>query len=426
MHSLRLLSLGLVGAGLVGLGLTDSKVLNRMPVGVQLSAQTDAQLSAQTSAQTFAQTNAQTNAQAPAESSQPEQVPLRRVDVAADPALTATLGQDDRLWAGAGDRAALLSAIDYSLDYLQTPAAAEAYQKYRIREFSLSRVQRSLARFRQLVATARSPEALQAQVMQEFEFYQSVGTDGQGLVHFTGYFEPIHRASRVPTDEFRYPLYRLPADFKQWPTPHPTRTQLEGTDGLPTSALRGLEIAWLPNRLEAYLVQVQGSARLQLTDGSTMSVGYAGRTDYPYISIGRELVEAGKIPEAELTLDQVVAYFQQHPAELDQYLPRNNRFVFFKETTGTPATGSLRVPVTAGRSIATDKNLMPPGALALIWANLPDRTVPINRFVLDQDTGGAIRGAGRVDLFVGTGEAAGRQAGGINDDGRLFYLLMRE
>jgi membrane-bound lytic murein transglycosylase A len=354
-------------------------------------------------------------------------VPLRLVN----PESVSPMGPDDRLWASPSDRAALIAAIDHSLTYLQTEAAAEAYRAYPLADFSLERVQRSLTRFRQLVLTSHTPTALQAAVQREFAFYQSVGTDDQGNVHFTGYFEPVHQASLHPTAEFRYPIYGLPPDLKQWPMPHPTRAELEGSNGLQGSQgrLRGLEIAWLRNRLEAYLVQVQGSARLRLTDGSTLSVGYAGRTDYPYVSIGRELVEAGKIPASELTLNAVTHYFEQHPTELDTYLPRNNRFVFFRETSGSPAIGSLRVPVTAGRSIATDKSLMPPGALALIRTDLPSptgTTSPTTRFVLDQDTGGAIRGPGRVDLFVGTGAAAGEQAGLINQDGQLYYLLLKE
>jgi membrane-bound lytic murein transglycosylase A len=356
-------------------------------------------------------------------------VPLRLV-IWETSSLPDWLGQDDRLWAGQGDRAALVRAIDHSLDYLKTPEAATAYQNYAVPGFTVDRVRRSLERFRHLVLTSRSAEALQAAVQREFVLYQSVGTDGEGAVHFTGYFEPVHQASRVPTAEFRYPLYRLPDDFRQWAKPHPSRAELEGADGLQgdRGKLRGLEIAWLRDRLEAYLVQVQGSARLQMTDGSTLSIGYAGRTDYPYVSIGRELIEAGKIAEADLTLDAVIAHFQQNPTDLDVYLPRNNRFIFFKETHGSPAIGSLRVPVTAGRSIATDKSLMPPGALALIQTELPDTTGNqrwISRFVLDQDTGGAIRGAGRVDLFVGTGAAAGDQAGLINHDGQLYYLLLK-
>ena len=342
----------------------------------------------------------------------------------------------------AGDRQALLAAVDHSLRYLQTEAAVVAYRKYVPSAFSRERVQQSLERFRQLLLTAQTPEALQLAVLREFDFYQSIGSDGAGRVHFTGYFEPVYAASRHQTAEYRYPLYALPPDLSQWHNPQPTRLQLEGADGLQGSSgpLRDLEIAWLRDRLEAYLVQVQGSARLQLTDGSLLSVGYAGRTDYPYVSIGRELVEAGKIPAAELTLEAVIHYFRQHPTELDQYLPRNNRFVFFKPTGGAAAIGSLGEPVTAGRSIATDKSLMPPGALAVIQANLPQANLPqanlpnlpnqptsqpVTRFVLDQDTGGAILGAGRVDLFVGTGVAAGAQAGLINTDGQLYYLLLK-
>lgn len=365
----------------------------------------------------------------------PLQPPLRRVEWFT-PALETLpqMGRDDRLWGQTSDRAALITAIDHSLDYLQTPAAAEAYQKHPVPGFSLGQVQRSLERFRQLVLTIPSAVSFQWAIEQEFDLYQSVGADGEGTVNFTGYFEPIHRASRTPTAEFRYPLYQLPPNFKQWHTPHPTRSELEGVDGLQSAQgrLRGLEIAWLPDRLEAYLVQVQGSARLQLSDGSTLSVGYAGRTDYPYVSIGRELVNAGKIAEPDLTLDAVTDYFRQHPEDLNLYLPRNDRFIFFKETTGSPAIGSLRVPVTAERSIATDKTLMPPGALAFIQTQLPHidaqgnvTTVQTSRFVLDQDTGGAIQGAGRVDLFMGTGSTAGNRAGSINHTGQLYYLLLK-
>lgn len=361
----------------------------------------------------------------------PNALPLVLVDQSS---LPQPIGSDDRLWSRSSDRQALLTAVDHSLAYLRTPEAMAAYQHYPVPGFSRERVQRSLERFRQIVQTARSAAAFESTIEQEFAFYQSVGQDGNGTVHFTGYFEPIYQASRVPTAEFRYPLYRLPPDLSQWPQPHPTREQLEGSNGQGTSGrLRGLELVWLRDRLEAYLVQVQGSARLQLSDGSTMAVGYAGRTEYPYVSIGRELVNDGKIPEEGLTLPAVIRYLRQHPDELRTYLLRNNRFIFFKETTGTPATGSLRVPVTAERSIATDKSLMPPGALALIQTELPERDTsggftlrPVSRYMLDQDTGGAIRGAGRVDIFMGTGVTAGERAGLINHPGRLYYLLLKE
>ena len=354
-------------------------------------------------------------------------LPLRRVDAAQTAIALPTLGLDDRLWGASGDRQAMIQAIDRSLQYMETGAATAAYRQYSVAAFTADRVYRSLARFRDLVQTARSPEALQAAVLQEFDLYQSVGKDGQGTVSFTGYFEPTYRASRTLTAEYRYPLYRLP-NLAQWSKPQPTRAQLEGTDGLQgeKGRLQGLELVWLRDRLEAYLVQVQGSARLQLTDGTTLSVGVAGHTDYPYTSVGRELVNAGKFTLEELTLPKLIQYFRDNPADLDLYLPRNNRFVFFETTHGAPATGSLGFAVTPERSIATDKSLMPPGALALIETQIPNAPRSTSRFVLDQDTGGAIRGAGRVDLFMGTGTQAGDRAGLINGTGQLYYLLLKE
>jgi membrane-bound lytic murein transglycosylase A len=353
-------------------------------------------------------------------------LPLQRVELTED-----STGLDQQLWGTGNDRQALLTSIDYSLSYLRSPSAAPAYQQYPVPGFSLARVRSSLVRFRQLVTAARSPEELQASVRQEFDLYQSVGNDGNGTVGFTGYFQPTYAASRVQTAEFRYPLYQMPASLDG--LGNPTRLDLEGRDGLSGKGLlRGLELVWLRDRLQAYLVQVQGSAQLQMTDGSTLSVGYAAHTNYPYVSMGRELVNAGKFRLEELSLPVLIQYFQQNPADMDVYIPRNNRFVFFEETTGTPATGSLGVPVTAERSIATDKSLMPPGALALIQTLIPEKDEsgnlvpqPASRYVLDQDTGGAIRGAGRVDLFMGTGTLAGDRAGLINATGRLYYLLLK-
>jgi membrane-bound lytic murein transglycosylase A len=189
----------------------------------------------------------------------------------------------------------------------------------------------------------------------------------------------------------------------------------------------------LRDRLEAYLVQVQGSARLTLMDGTVMTIGVTGKTNYPYASLGKELVKAGKVRQEDLSLPFVMQYFQSHPAELNEYIPKNNRFVFFSQTYGKPAIGSLGVPVTAVRSLATDKTLMPPGALALIQTKLPfvnkDNTVnmePVSHFALDQDTGGAIKGAGRVDVFMGTGTDAKNRAGLINGPGQLYYLLLKQ
>jgi len=333
-----------------------------------------------------------------------------------------------------GDKELLLRSIDNSLRYLDTSAAATAYSRYPVAGVTRDRVRRSLDRFRQLVVSSTTPAQLQESVKREFVFYKSTGKDGKGTVAFTGYFEPTYAASRTPNSEYRYPLYRMPPNMASWPRPHPTRLQLEGEDALQGSKglLRGLELVWLRDRFQAFLVHVQGSARLQLTDGSVMTVGFAGKTSHSYTGVGRELVKDGKFTLEELTLPKLKEYFTNFPAEMNKYLPKNESFVFFRDTNGVPATGSIGVPVTAERSIATDKALMPPGALALISTKLPYPNAAgqleqnaVNRYVLDQDTGGAIKGAGRVDVFMGTGNLAGDRAGHINSTGELYYPLLK-
>ena len=365
--------------------------------------------------------------------SQTEKQSLYRFRTNPDCPNTAKDGVQAQGW-NESNRASLVKAIDDSLYYLSTPKAAKTYHKYAQTDFSLERVRRSLWRFKELLLTTNSPEELETAVKDEFTFYQSVGNDNRGKVEFTGYFEPTYDASPIRTAEYRYPLYRKPANFDNWSKPHPTRVQLEGKDGLSghKSILSGHELVWLRDRIEAFLVQVQGSAKLNLTNGTTMTVGYGGTTNYSYTSIGGELVKDGVFTKEELSLPKLLAYFQANPQQLDQYIPRNNRFVFFRETNGAKPTGSLGVPVTGDRSIATDKSLMPAGALALIVAPIPDveptgeiETRVVSRYVLDHDTGSAIVGAGRVDIFLGTGTTAGERAGRLNGSGHLFYLLLK-
>lgn len=347
------------------------------------------------------------------------------------------LGLDEQLWDSPGkqgDWRAMLKAIDHSLRYLNTQEAIADYKNYAIPEITRDRVRRSLVRFRELLVKSRTPSELQSAVKREFVWYRSLGNDNRGTVKFTGYFVPVFRASKVRTAEYRYPLYKEPSNFASWSKPHPTRVELEGTNGLlgNKSPLAGYELVWMRDRLEAFLVQVQGSAQFQLTDGRMMSVGYDSSTDYPYTSIGKELIKEGIFKPEELTLPVLIDYLKKHPQDLDKYVPRNERFIFFKETHGAPAQGTLEIPVTAERSIATDKSLMPPGALATIRTQIPypNRSgalekALVSRYVLDQDTGSAIRGAGRVDIFMGTGKMAGDRAGLIANPGELYYLLLK-
>jgi membrane-bound lytic murein transglycosylase A len=329
------------------------------------------------------------------------------------------------------DKESLLKSIDHSLKYLQTGRAITAYKKSGI---TRERVYKSLQRFRELLISTKSAQELHAAIEKEFVFYQSVGRDNKGTVLFTAYYEPLYLASRKPTKEFRYPAYRYPPDLKSWTRPHPTRLELEGADGLQggKGKLKGLELFWFRDRLEPYIIQIQGSGKLKLTDGTQTTIGYAGNTAYNYRSLGRSLVDDGKFPLEGLNMPIILDYFRKNPQDLNIYIPRDRSFVFFEETYGKPAQGSIGVPVTPERSIATDKSLMPPGALALIRAPFPYINKSnkiehrlVSRYVLDQDAGGAIKGAGRVDYFLGTGEAAGDRAGVTVSNGQLFYLLLK-
>ncbi|MEH1795254.1 murein transglycosylase A [Nostoc sp.] len=341
---------------------------------------------------------------------------------------------DEVIYGEISEKKALMSAIARSLQYLQTANAAAAYQNYPVARITRDRVFKSLKRFRELLLTTNSATELHQAIEREFVLYQSIGKDTKGSVLFTAYYEPLYAASRVPTPEYRYPVYRLPPDLNSWTKPHPTRLELEGADGLQAvkGKLRGLELFWFRDRLEPYLAQIEGSARLQLPDGTQTAIGYAGNNAYNYKSLGRELANDGKLPLEGMTMPIILDYFQKYPQELNIYIPRDRSFVFFQENHGEPAQGSINVPLTAERSIATDKSLMPPGALALIRASIPfpnptgkmeERIV--SRYVLDQDTGGAIKGAGRVDYFLGTGKLAGDRAGVTVSNGQLFYLLLK-
>jgi membrane-bound lytic murein transglycosylase A len=328
----------------------------------------------------------------------------------------------------------LAGSVANSLGFLDRPGAARVYAQRDPGPFTLARTRRTLARFRELLDSARSAAALRAALRAEFEFYPVAGEDRRGTVLFTGYYEPAFEASRTPSPVYRYPLYQAPRDFKAWPRPHPTRAELVGSDGLrgAEGPLQGLELAWLRDRFQAFQVEIQGSARLLLPDGGTMTVHNDGITDYPYVSLGRLLAADQKL-KGSVGIPSITAYFDEHPEEVGPYLSRCNRMVFFRETRDAQPRGSLEVPLTAHCTVATDKDLFPPGALVLAELELP---VPkadggftlrkVQRLVLDQDAGGGIKGPGKMDYFLGSGAEAGLVAGWTRSCGRAWYLLLKE
>ena len=201
--------------------------------------------------------------------------------------------------------------------------------------------------------------------------------------------------------------------------------------------LKGQELVWLKDPYEAYLVRVQGSAKLHLPDGKAMEIGYAGTNGYQYHGIGQDLVKDGKIPADKLSFFTIREYFRAHPEEVSTYTNRNPRYIFFTETKGGPF-GSIGQPVTADVSIATDKSIFPPGGPVIVATALstgneneaklkdaPNKGVSYVALRLDQDTGGAIRAPGRTDLYMGEGQANERRAGGQYAEGKLFYLIVK-
>ncbi len=334
------------------------------------------------------------------------------------------------------DSEALVAAVDYSLDYLAHPSSVNYFP---IQEITHQRVVESLQAFRTLVLSCASPEEFERRVLQRFDVYQSVGCDGRGTVLFTGYYQPILDGSLEPTEEFRYPLFMLPGDLvkdeegrclgRRTPDgrlmPYPTRRELETG-----SLLDGLELVYLKDPFDAYLCHVQGSAKIRLPDGGFFEVGYAGKNGRPYTSVSQLLIEDGKIDPAKRSLATVQQYFREHPGDTEYYCRQNESFIFFHEAGGGPR-GSLNVPVTPYRSLATDKSVFPRGALTYVMTHVPARRgkvlvgEPFRQFMLDQDTGGAIRAAGRADIYLGIGHQAGQIAGWTVNEGKLYYLLLK-
>jgi membrane-bound lytic murein transglycosylase A len=196
---------------------------------------------------------------------------------------------------------------------------------------------------------------------------------------------------------------------------------------------KGHEIAWVKDPVDLFFLHIQGSGLLRLEDGRLLHLNYAASNGRPYTSIGKILLDLGKIREEELSMQRLRRYLFDHPEEREDLLARNERYIFFR-IARDGAIGSLGVPLTPGRSIATDSRLFPKGALAFIVTQRPILDdagnlvgwQPVSRFVLNQDTGAAIRGSGRVDLFFGNGPEAGAAAGHMRSTGRIYFLLKKK
>jgi membrane-bound lytic murein transglycosylase A len=236
---------------------------------------------------------------------------------------------------------------------------------------------------------------------------------------FTGYYEPELAGSPVRTDRFQVPIYRRPPEAAGglWLT----RAQIEQSGVLQG---RGLEIAWLDDPVDKFFLQVQGSGRIRFPDGTGIRVGFGGKNGHPYRSVGQELVRMGLFQASQVSAGAIKRWVRQNPEAGRRLLWANPSYVFFREVNRVPAhkgpLGAMGHSVTEGRTIAVDPAYVPLGAPVWIEKRGAD---PIRRLMVAQDTGSAIKGAQRADIFYGTGDAAGDIAGRIKDPGRMVVLL---
>ena len=348
------------------------------------------------------------------------------------------------------DLASLEKAIEKSLQYYSR-AAGNGPRPMDDTMVTVRELRESLIALKEILRRDEPDKMKQARIRETFDVYQSTGLDGKNTVLFTGYFEPIMDGSLKKTAKYQYPVYKTPNDAivvnlskfnEKFPgdqligrmkngelIPYYTRSEIEDLGSL---AGRNLEIAWVDDRIALFFLHTQGSGKIRLPNGKLLQIGYALKNGRPFQSLGRFLMDTGKISPQEISYQAIKRYLKEHPEDLSEILGHNESFIFFREVKEGPV-GSLGEVLTAGRSIATDAAVFPKGALAFIRMRKPilDRDgnveswVPFSRFVVSQDAGGMIKGAGRVDLFCGTGDEAEMLAGSLKERGELYFLVKK-
>ncbi len=258
-----------------------------------------------------------------------------------------------------------------------------------------------------------------ARVFFELLFRPVLIEDGEPTL-FTGYFEPELAGSRHKTSKYRYPIYQMPPELINGALWH-TRHIIENQQIL---AGRGLEIAWVDNSVDVFFLQVQGSGRIRLGDGTTMRVGYGGSNGHSYRSIGKELVRQGVYQPHQVSAQVIRNWVLRNPKLGADLLQFNPSYVFFRKLKGLGdgkgPLGAMNRSITPMRTVAVDPDIVPLGAPVWIEKGGPSQ---LRQLMIAQDTGSAIKGAQRADIFFGSGDAAGKSAGKVRDPGRMVVLL---
>ncbi len=343
------------------------------------------------------------------------------------------------------------TAIDQSLNYLERLDASTPF-RFGPDTFTASHLAKSMKAFCELIKQNRSAEKLRKAIEASFWVYRSVGSDGRGKVLFTGYYEPALQGSMHPSPDYPYPVYRKPDDWvridlglfnpnyagkrivgryvNQSVVPCFSREEIDSKGRL---RQKGSELLWVSDRVDLFFLHIQGSGRVLLEDGTALHVNYDCNNGRPYRSIGKLLIDEGTISEEEMSMQRIRAFMEKNPQDIERIFNHNESYVFFRLVDQGPI-GAIEVPLTSGRCVATDLSLFPKAALAFIQSEKPsvgeDGTIQswetFGRFVLNHDTGGAIRGPGRLDLFWGSGPYAETAAGHMKHEGTLYFLVLKK
>ena len=344
------------------------------------------------------------------------------------------------------DYPSLLSAAGNHIEFLRKNSANGVETIGEV-SFSTDLLLESLEGFIEKIRQNPTPLASHHFIIENFDIYQAGGREGkknrQMLV--TGYYEPIFEGSLTRTAPYIYPIYSPPDDLVQEKTEdgnttrtgritgdvfgnYWTRSEIETLD-----VIKGYELAWLKDPFDAFLLHVQGSGRIRLPDNSVRAVRFASSNGLEYNSIGKLLVDERKMSLEEVTVPAIRNYLKQHPEQLQRILHHNPRFIFFNWGDTRGPRGSSGAVLTPGRSIAIDNSALPNGAIGYLSTKKPvvnqhgeiTGWTELNRFVFPQDSGAAIKGTGRVDLFWGHGDLAELAAGHMKEDGELYFLVKK-
>lgn len=346
------------------------------------------------------------------------------------------------------DKESLLTAINRQLNHLKKYPPDKVI-KIGQQSFTYSHLADSLETFSDIIEGSPSPFEIDEIVRKYFNVYQADGRYPglQKTILLTGYYEPLFEGSLKKEGDFRYPLYRVPDSLVtrrnedtgkndigrtnpdgSW-TPYWSREEIERDN-----RLAGNELVYLRDLFDAYLLQVQGSGRIRLPDGTTRAIHFGGSNGLAYNSLGRLFVKENIMKVSDVSIPSMRRYFVDHPEEMTRMLHNNPRYIFFKWGGNSGPKGSLGEVLTPGRSVAIDHSIFPTATFGYLVSRRPvlntDGSIAhwqdFSRFVLPQDSGSAIKGAGRIDLFWGAGDYARTAANHMKEKGQYYFLVKKQ